>query len=207
VSPFRYIERVQKELPEQLAPFLPEAPEPQFKYGSADSATRKVLLIEEISKAVRNKMMTLALVAPVVDSITEIRRVTDIGSAVPAIVEEEEESEERLAEQRLEVYFSCVLNVGSKTMSHLRIILQRQLEALEYYVKTPESRGLVLRVASAYWVKSPLMQQCAIGHLLRNRVIEPSTVVDWVFAPEQVELFCRRYVDAAPPRHTPVIKM
>lgn len=188
----RYLERVQKELPEQLTPFLPEAPEAHFKYETADAATRKVLLIEEICKAVRNKMLTLANVVPVVDSVTELRRVTEIGGAAVPLDDEDDDSDERIADQRLEVYFSCVLNVGSKTMTHLRIILQRQLPVLEHYVKTAESRGLILRVASAFWTKSPQMQRCAIGHLLRNKIIDPSTVVDWVFAPEQVDLFCRR---------------
>jgi len=91
----------------------------------------------------------------------------------------------------------CLLSIGSRSFSHLLNAIERYLPLLRGLAgaatsSAPQPPGSgsveakrdILNAASAFWQRSPQMVNIVLDKLMQYQIVDPSDVVQWVFARE-----------------------
>ncbi|KAH3745015.1 nuclear cap-binding protein subunit 1 [Pelomyxa schiedti] len=170
-----YWERVQRAIPPAFMVFMPAKPTPSFPWGlsSADQVRADQSLGQMAAKMLEKLQSKTASdqLKKWLDSI-----VCDGGVSV---------------DSRLSLFIFCVLHIGSKSISHLTAPLERYHQLLGAYITSAADRQKVLSCIVTYWLHSTQRQQISIERFLAYKLLDPQSVINWIFSGQQLESLVR----------------
>eukprot|EP01114_Cavostelium_apophysatum_P014517 TRINITY_DN3790_c0_g1_i1.p1 TRINITY_DN3790_c0_g1~~TRINITY_DN3790_c0_g1_i1.p1 ORF type:complete len:829 (-),score=226.89 TRINITY_DN3790_c0_g1_i1:25-2442(-) len=155
-----YHERVKKSLPEEFHELMPEKPAPNFKYDS-DQAKYK------------NEANLL---------LEKLRAKESPDNIANGLLENDALVFRPNREETIDLLVSCLLKLGSKSFSHLLATFERYVSLVKRYVATQEHKQQVLNCINDFWGKSTQHIFILIDRMLTYKVIDASSVIEWVYA-------------------------
>jgi len=88
----------------------------------------------------------------------------------------------------------CILEIGSKSFSHLVNALERFLPLLKKFIISHDTRLIAMKVVREYWRKNPQNIIIVTDRLLTYKLIDYASVVSWVFSADERSNFIRSYI-------------
>uniref|UniRef100_A0A0E0KDN4 Nuclear cap-binding protein subunit 1 n=1 Tax=Oryza punctata TaxID=4537 RepID=A0A0E0KDN4_ORYPU len=89
----------------------------------------------------------------------------------------------------LDVVSQTLLDIGSKSFTHLITVLERYGQIISKLCPNEEMQLLLMDEVSAYWKNSTQMIAIAIDRMMGYRQISNLAIVKWVFSPANVDQF------------------
>ncbi|KAL6649921.1 hypothetical protein ACP70R_014145 [Stipagrostis hirtigluma subsp. patula] len=89
----------------------------------------------------------------------------------------------------LTVVSQTLLDIGSKSFTHLITVLERYGQIISKLCPNEEMQLLLMDEVSAYWKNSSQMTAIAIDRMMGYRLISNLAIVKWVFSPANVDQF------------------
>ncbi|KAL6902082.1 hypothetical protein ACP4OV_004958 [Aristida adscensionis] len=166
-----YFEKIKQSIEDaaELEELLPPKAGPSFKYHGDESneSTDGHRLSKELVSMIRGR-----------------KTIRDIISWV-----EEHIIPTNGAEFALTVVSQTLLDIGSKSFTHLITVLERYGQIISKLCPNEEMQLLLMDEISAYWKNSNQMTAIAIDRMMGYRLISNLAIVKWVFSPANVDQF------------------
>lgn len=166
-----YFEKIKQSIEDaaELEELLPPKAGPNFKFHSDESneSTDGLKLSKELIGLIRGKKSTYDIILWVEEQI------------IP----------KNGTEFALDVVSQTLLDMGSKSFTHLVTILERYNKIISKLCPNEETQLLLMNGVSAYWKNSTQMTAIAIDRMMGYRLISNLAIVRWVFSPANVEQF------------------
>jgi nuclear cap-binding protein subunit 1 len=153
----------------ELEELLPPKAGPNFKYHSDESNenTDGHRLSKELVGMVRGKKTIRDIILWVEEQIIPING----------------------AEFSLAVVSQTLLDIGSKSFTHLITVLERYGQIISKLCPNEEMQLLLMDEIGAYWKNSTQMTAIAIDRMMGYRLLSNLAIVKWGFSPVNVDQF------------------
>lgn len=92
-------------------------------------------------------------------------------------------------EVTLEVIVQTLLNIGSKSFTHLMTVLERYGQVIANICPDEEKQVILIREVSSFWKNSVQMTALTIDRMMGYRLISNLAILRWVFSPANIDLF------------------
>ncbi|KAG2230494.1 hypothetical protein INT48_009869 [Thamnidium elegans] len=174
-----YYERIKSILPTEFYTLIPAAaPGPDFEYKDINGPlhAKAKLIIESL----RTKK-----------SIEEVR---DILTNFKKELAAEGIDEHQQTQQVRQMFVQCLLLVGSKSFSHILNVVERYLDVLRFVNTTPEGRLHTVQIVASFWKNNTQFLGILLDKLLNYRVIDPTSVITWIFEEEQLKVVSKSFI-------------
>ncbi|KAL5712931.1 Nucleic acid dioxygenase ALKBH1 [Ranunculus cassubicifolius] len=89
----------------------------------------------------------------------------------------------------LEVTIQTLLDIGSKSFTHLITVLERYGQVISKLCPDHDKQVMLLEEVSSYWQNSSQMTAITIDRMMGYRLISNLAIVTWVFSPANIEQF------------------
>ncbi|OAY71128.1 Nuclear cap-binding protein subunit 1 [Ananas comosus] len=89
----------------------------------------------------------------------------------------------------LEVVAQTLLDIGSKSFTHLITVLERYGQIIGKLCPDHDTQVLLMDVVGSYWKNNTQMTAIAIDRMMGYRLISNLAIVKWVFSPSNMEQF------------------
>ncbi|CAD6203621.1 unnamed protein product [Miscanthus lutarioriparius] len=166
-----YFEKIKQSIEDaaELEELLPPKAGPSFKFHSDESNenTNGQKLSKELVGLIRGKKTTHDIILWVEEQIIPTNG----------------------TEFALDVVSQTLLDMGSKSFTHLITILERYNKIISKLCPNEEMQLLLMNGVSAYWKNSTQMTAIAIDRMMGYRLVSNLAIVKWVFSPANVEQF------------------
>ncbi|VAH90802.1 unnamed protein product [Triticum turgidum subsp. durum] len=166
-----YFEKIKQSIEDaaELEGLLPPKAGPNFRYHTDESkeSTEGHRLSKELVSMVRGRKTTRDIILWVEEQI------------VPA----------NGAKFAVDVVSQTLLDIGSKSFTHLITVLERYGQIISKLCPDEEMQLLLMDEVSAYWKNSTQMTAIAIDRMMGYRLISNLAIVKWVFSPANVDQF------------------
>ncbi|GAA5880762.1 hypothetical protein JCM16303_004343 [Sporobolomyces ruberrimus] len=167
-----YHDRIKGTIPESMletAVMADDAPGPEYDYDSSDHT--HAAAASSFLRLIRSK-------ASVQDAEEELKSFQKSLESEHGMNGEEAERVTR------DMAIQTVLNVGSRSFSHFLNALERYLVLLRNLTPSAAKKQDLLRAVSNFWRRNGQFHLIVLDKLLQYRLLEPSDVISWVFAPQ-----------------------
>ncbi|CAO3576982.1 unnamed protein product [Absidia cylindrospora] len=174
-----YYDRIKTSLPTEfhaLAP--PQAPAPHFSYGSAEHPLNPSA--KKVVEALRTKK-----------SVEEVHEVLNSIKQELASLDYDEAAHTSTIQ---DLFVQCLLLVGCKSFSHVLNVVERYLEVMRHLNGTHEDKLRTVQTVASFWQNNTQFLCILLDKLLNYRIVDPTSVIAWVFEPEQLDNVGRSYV-------------
>ncbi|PJF18389.1 hypothetical protein PSACC_01801 [Paramicrosporidium saccamoebae] len=155
-----YYDRVAPTVPEEFKVMLPENVCPHFKFADSDDDAAE--MAGRITEQIQSR-----------GSIEEIKR--SLGAA---------DDDELDAVQR-EVLLQSLLQVGSKSLSHMLTVVEKYLSLFQLLLPKHgdkmSANMFILDQLYSFWRSSMLHFEFAVERLINYRILLPKHVIQWIF--------------------------
>ncbi|CAI0546788.1 unnamed protein product [Linum tenue] len=152
-----------------LEELLPPKGSPNFKYSVEDG--REKTEYHAISAELSNKVKGRATAREVITWIEE--------TVLPA----------HGFESTLSVIVQTLLDIGSKSFTHLITVLERYGQVITRLCPDLDNQILLIAEVSSYWENSTQMTALAIDRMMGYRLLSNLAIIKWVFSPPNIEQF------------------
>ncbi|CAL1409673.1 unnamed protein product [Linum trigynum] len=152
-----------------LEELLPPKGSPNFKYSVEDG--REKTEYHAISAELSNKVKGRATAREVITWIEET-----VLSA-------------HGFESTLSVIVQTLLDIGSKSFTHLITVLERYGQVITRLCPDLDNQILLIAEVSSYWENSTQMTALAIDRMMGYRLLSNLAIIKWVFSPPNIEQF------------------
>ncbi|XP_065830234.1 nuclear cap-binding protein subunit 1-like [Oscarella lobularis] len=95
---------------------------------------------------------------------------------------------------RLEVFLQTICNVASKSFSHMFLALTKFKSLFLELMELESSQIEGLAILTQIWSANSQMLTVLIDKMQRLKIIKTSAIVKWIFHPEMVKFFNRRFI-------------
>ncbi|KAL7310634.1 Nuclear cap-binding protein subunit 1 [Mucor circinelloides] len=175
-----YYERIKSIIPEEFHALVPSAaPAPNFAYKDIKDplhAQAKVVIESLRTKKTADEVRTI------LDKYKEeVRATTGV---------DEQEQNQRVRE----MFVQCLLLVGSKSFSHILNVVERYLDVLRFVNATPDGRLHTVQIVASFWEHNTQFLGILLDKLLNYRVIDPASVINWIFETNQLQFAGRAFI-------------
>ncbi|CAO0803530.1 unnamed protein product [Mucor circinelloides] len=174
-----YYERIKSIIPEEFHALVPSAaPAPNFAYKDIKDplhAQAKVVIESLRTKKTADEVRTI------LDKYKEEVRATGV---------DEQEQNQRVRE----MFVQCLLLVGSKSFSHILNVVERYLDVLRFVNATPDGRLHTVQIVASFWEHNTQFLGILLDKLLNYRVIDPASVINWIFETNQLQFAGRAFI-------------
>ncbi|KAK4484935.1 hypothetical protein RD792_007540 [Penstemon davidsonii] len=89
----------------------------------------------------------------------------------------------------LRVVVQTLLNIGSKSFTHLITVLERYGQVIARICPDQDKQIMLITEVSSFWKNNAQMTAIAIDRMMGYRLISNLAIVTWVFSPTNVEQF------------------
>ncbi|KAK9146885.1 hypothetical protein Sjap_006788 [Stephania japonica] len=89
----------------------------------------------------------------------------------------------------VEVVVQTLLDIGSKSFTHLITVLERYGQVIAKLCPDQEKQMMLMDEVNSYWKNSAQMTAIAIDRMMGYRLISNLAIVSWVFSSSNIELF------------------
>lgn len=152
-----------------LEELLPPKGGPSFKYSTEDGKERNEqhALSMELSSMVKGRQVSREVISWIEESVIPVH-----GSEVA-----------------LSVVVQTLLDIGSKSFTHLITVLERYGQVIAKLCHDQDKQVVLIDEVSSYWKNSAQMTAIAIDRMMGYRLISNFAIVKWVFSSENIEQF------------------
>ncbi|RVW54227.1 Nuclear cap-binding protein subunit 1 [Vitis vinifera] len=152
-----------------LEELLPPKGGPSFKYSTEDGKERNEqhALSMELSSMVKGRQVSREVITWIEESVIPVH-----GSEVA-----------------LSVVVQTLLDIGSKSFTHLITVLERYGQVIAKLCHDQDKQVVLIDEVSSYWKNSAQMTAIAIDRMMGYRLISNFAIVKWVFSSENIEQF------------------
>uniref|UniRef100_A0A1D1Y1B5 Nuclear cap-binding protein subunit 1 n=1 Tax=Anthurium amnicola TaxID=1678845 RepID=A0A1D1Y1B5_9ARAE len=166
-----YWERIKQSIDNasSLEELLPPKGGPSFKYSTEDGKerTERHTLSLELSGMVKGRKTAREVASWVEENIIPVH-----GSRVA-----------------LEVVIQTLLDIGSKSFTHLTTVLERYGQVIADLCSDQEKQVMLIDEVSLFWKNSTQMTAVAIDRMMAYRLVSNLAIVSWVFSPANIDRF------------------
>ncbi|KAI8992033.1 armadillo-type protein [Mycotypha africana] len=181
-----YYERIKAILPEELYPLIsPQAPAPEFAFKDPNDplhATAKTII-----ESLRAKK-----------TVDELQQLLEeyANRMKEEVMSDRDDQQQQLQLDHLKriMFIQCLLWVGSKSFSHILNVVERYLEMLRSLNSTPDARVHTVQIVASFWKNNTQFLGILLDKLLNYRVIDPTSVITWIFEKEQLQFTGRAFL-------------
>ncbi|CAH0487587.1 unnamed protein product [Peronospora farinosa] len=185
-----YLQHMQSALPADFHVLLPPTPKPRIRFQSAKEKDAAGAVADEPDAA-----------SEFYQSVTTKLKGHPPATALRTWLNEELPRLEISRGEAVEVVWTCILEAGAATFTHMRLLLEKYGKRYELFGGENQSGdemdadelSLVKTVASV-WLKSPQHIGLILNAMLRQGLFRPSTIITWVFTPDAVQQYSWPYV-------------
>uniref|UniRef100_A0A6B2KXX1 MIF4G domain-containing protein n=1 Tax=Arcella intermedia TaxID=1963864 RepID=A0A6B2KXX1_9EUKA len=174
-----YYERLEKALPKELAFRLPEKVRPNFKYID-DPSLEGYETARQLYQKMRNRESSEAIIKWLESDSCPL--------SIPPSESKLEDSENPKSLSRnlliVDMALSCLLEIGSKSISHLLVSMERYLGLFRHYIRDQNTFLQAVVSTVNFWKYSPQRINISISLFIRSRIIPPSAIIEWIFSTE-----------------------
>ncbi|KAF5177817.1 nuclear cap-binding protein subunit 1-like, partial [Thalictrum thalictroides] len=89
----------------------------------------------------------------------------------------------------LEVTVQTLLDIGSKSFTHLITVLERYGQVISKLCPDHDKQVMLIEEVSSYWKNSSQMTAITIDRMMGYRLLSNLAIVSWVFSPANIEQF------------------
>lgn len=89
----------------------------------------------------------------------------------------------------LRVVVQTLLNIGSKSFTHLNTVLERYGQVIARICSDQDKQVLLLSEVSSFWKNNAQMTAIAIDRMMGYRLVSNLAIVRWMFLPQNVDQF------------------
>lgn len=148
---------------------LPPKGGPSFKYSTEDGKEKNEhqALSMELSSMVKGKKVARELISWIEDSVIPVH-----GSEVA-----------------LRVVAQTLLDIGSKSFTHLTTVLERYGQVIAKMCHDQDKQIMLIDEVSSYWKNSAQVTALVIDRMMGYRLLSNFSIVKWVFSPENIDQF------------------
>lgn len=184
-----YHQRLVKEIPEEFAGFIPEDPQPNFRYETASDECKESIKLMELIDVMKGKDKDSADIDHVLNQITLPSEIVGDEGA-----KKSEDNDEMLNELILDTFVLVLLKVGSRTLSHVLALIEKYKAVWTRLCTGHDAKSRVVRLVVEFWTSNPQMISVILNRLLVSGIIDIDAIVDWIFAKKTVPMFTRFFV-------------
>lgn len=185
-----YLQHMQSALPAEFHVLLPPAPKPRIRFQAAKEEDAASAAAEESSPA-----------SEFYQSVTTKLKGHPPASALRSWLNEELPRLEISRAEAIEVVWTCILEAGAATFTHMRLLLEKYGKRNELFgaedqpIEEADADELVLvKTVANVWLKSPQHIGLILNAMLRQGLFRPSTIITWVFTADAVQQYSWPYV-------------
>ena len=151
-----------------LEELLPPKGVPNFKYGGEDGSDRtEYALSAELSGLVKGRQTVREVISWMEESV------------IPA----------HGFEITLSVIGQTLLDIGSKSFTHLITVLERYGQVIARICPDQDKQVMLIAEVGSYWKNSTQLTAITIDRMMGYRLISNLAIVRWVFSPANIEQF------------------
>ncbi|KAL1823044.1 hypothetical protein ACET3Z_009822 [Daucus carota] len=150
-----------------LEELLPPKGGPNLKYSVEDADKTELAFSSEIKAMVKGRKMAREVIVWMDENVVPAH-----GSDVA-----------------LKVIVHTLLDIGSKSFTHLITVLERYGQVIAKICPDQEKQILLIDEVNCFWQNSTQMTALTIDRMMGYRLISNLAIVRWVFSPTNVELF------------------
>lgn len=92
-------------------------------------------------------------------------------------------------EVTLTVVVQTLLDIGSKSFTHLITVLERYGQVIAKLCADQDKQVMLITEIDSYWKNNAQMTAIAIDRMMGYRLLSNLAIVRWVFSPENIEQF------------------
>ncbi|GMF33755.1 unnamed protein product [Phytophthora lilii] len=186
-----YLQHMQSALPAEFHVLLPPAPKPRIRFQAAKEG-------EDAADATADETSPAS---KFYQSVTTKLKGHPPASALRSWLNEELPRLEISRAEAVEVVWTCILEAGAATFTHMRLLLEKYGRRNELFggedqpIEEADADELVLvKTVASVWLKSPQHIGLILNAMLRQGLFRPSTIITWVFTPDAVQQYSWPYV-------------
>ncbi|KAK9273716.1 hypothetical protein L1049_018526 [Liquidambar formosana] len=152
-----------------LEELLPPKGGPNFKYSVEDGRerTEQHALSAELSSMVKQRLVAREVISWIEESVFPVHG----------------------WEGTLNVVVQTLLDIGSKSFTHLITVLERYGQVIAKICPDEDKQVMLIAEVSSYWKNSAQMTAIAIDRMMGYRLISNLAIVRWVFSGENIDQF------------------
>ncbi|KAK9733491.1 hypothetical protein RND81_04G071200 [Saponaria officinalis] len=152
-----------------LEELLPPKGTPNFRYKADDSRVKpeQVALSEELNSMVRGRQTAREIISWVEENVFPVHGL----------------------DVTLEVVVQTLLNIGSKSFTHLMTVLERYGQVIAKLCPDEDKQVMLICEVSTFWKNNTQMTAIAIDRMMGYRLISNLAIVRWVFSPSNIDQF------------------
>ncbi|XP_038992941.1 nuclear cap-binding protein subunit 1-like isoform X2 [Hibiscus syriacus] len=153
-----------------LEELLPPKGGPNFKYSGVDGqgkTEQEQALSAELSNKVKGRQSAREIIVWIEESIYPIHGL----------------------EVTLSVVVQTLLDIGSKSFTHLITILERYGQVMAKLCSDQDKQVMLIAEVGSYWKNNAQMTAITIDRMMSCRLVSNLAIVRWVFSPENIEQF------------------
>ncbi|OVA14213.1 MIF4G-like [Macleaya cordata] len=152
----------------ELEELLPAKVGPHLKYSAEDyKESSELALSVELSSMVKGRTIAREIISWIDEKIIPVHG--------PQIA--------------LEVIIQTLLDIGSKSFTHLITVLERYGQVIAKLCPDQDKQVMLIDEVSSYWKNNTQMTAITIDRMMGYRLISNLAIVRWVFSPANIEQF------------------
>jgi nuclear cap-binding protein subunit 1 len=189
-----YLQHMQTVLPTDFHMLLPPSPMPRIRFRSNKASGEGAAMTDGDNVDPTNESSsTSEALSELYEAATAKLKTHPPAIALQAWLFEEAEQRGVSREDALEVVWTCILEAGAATYTHMRLLLEKYSQA-EQLRGGDEDELVLVRAVASVWLKSPQHIALILNAMLRHGVLRPTTIVQWVFTPDAIQQYSWPYV-------------
>ncbi|KAI3769012.1 hypothetical protein L6452_00108 [Arctium lappa] len=150
-----------------LEELLPPKGVPDFRYGSEDEDKTEYTLSTELNGMVKGRKTARDVITWLEESVIPVNGL-DVA---------------------LRVVVQTLLDIGSKSFTHLITVLERYGQVIARICPDEETQITLIAEVGSFWKNSAQSTAITIDRMMGYRLISNLAIIKWVFSPPNVELF------------------
>ncbi|KAL9253827.1 Nuclear cap-binding protein subunit 1-like protein, partial [Drosera capensis] len=148
-----------------LEQLLPPKGGPNFRFGAEGESTEQHALSTELSNMVKGRQTAREVISWIEEKVFPIH-----GSEVT-----------------LGVVNQTLLNIGSKSFTHLVTVLERYGQVFAKLCPDEDKQVMLINEVNFFWKNSAQMAAIAVDRMMGYRLLSNLAIVRWVFSPENID--------------------
>lgn len=175
-----YYQIIREILPDSFSCFIPEKPEPCYKYSQEGAAALPgTVTAHQLVVSIRQKCTP--------EEVLQVLK--DLPNPKP-----EEEAESRFNPLKIDVFVQTLLNLGSKSFSHSFAAISKFHYVFKILADSDEAQICILKNMFEVWKNHQQMMVVLVDKMLKTQIVECSAVANWIFSREMVKEFTKMYL-------------
>ncbi|XP_021723617.1 nuclear cap-binding protein subunit 1-like [Chenopodium quinoa] len=166
-----YLEKIKQSIENApgLEELLPPKGGPNFRFNAENGRNKPewLALSEDLNGMVRGRQTAREIISWIDENVVPVHGL----------------------EVTLQVVIQTLLNIGSKSFTHLMTVLERYGQVIAKVCPDEDRQVMLISEVSTFWKNSTQMNAIAIDRMMGYRLISNLAIVRWVFSPENVDQF------------------